>query len=182
VLRQVYGDLLQGVGAEYARLYDNHRHTMHLLRDAGLPIPEPLKQAAETVLGTRFEAEIAKQRRSRDPTRYKRALEMAEDARKRGLSLQRPTAHRVFGEVLCDLIAAIDADASPERVRQALDFLTLARQLDIDAVNPRAQDLVFEIVDERPAAAPLLQPLATALGFGDLAARDRSALLDQASV
>ena len=66
-LREVYGDLLKGVAEEYARLYDNHRHTMHVLRDAGLPIPEPLKQAAESVLGSRFEAEIARQRRSRDP-------------------------------------------------------------------------------------------------------------------
>src|SRR5262249_49336669 len=57
VLLHVYGDLLRGVGEAYARLYDNHRHTMHLLREAGLPIPEPLKQAAESVLGARFEAE-----------------------------------------------------------------------------------------------------------------------------
>ena len=94
VLREVYGDLLKGVGEEYARLYDNHRHTMHLLRDAGLPIPEPLKQAAESVLGARFEAEIARQRRSRDPARYRRAIKMAEDARERGLSLQRSEAQR----------------------------------------------------------------------------------------
>jgi hypothetical protein len=86
VLGEVYGDLLRGVGEEYARLYDNHRHTMHVLRDAGLPIPEPLKKAAEAVLGGRFEAEIARQRRSRDPARYRRAIKMAEDARERGLS------------------------------------------------------------------------------------------------
>jgi hypothetical protein len=170
VLRQVYGELLAGVGAEYARLYDNHRHTMHVLRDAGLPIPEPLRQAAETVLGTRFEAEIARQRRSRDPARYRRALEMAEDARKRGLTLHRPSAERVFGEMLCDLIAEIGRSPSPERVRAARDFLTLARRLDVAAITPRAQEILFELVSTRPDAADLLQPLATDLGFADLAA------------
>ena len=169
VLRQVYGELLAGVGAEYARLYDNHRHTMHVLRDAGLPIPEPLRQAAETVLGTRFEAEIARQRRSRDPARYRRALEMAEDARKRGLTLHRPSAARMFGEMLCDLIAEIGRGPTPERVRSARDFLTLARRLDIVAITPRAQEMLFELVCAQPEAAPLLQPLATDLGFADLA-------------
>src|SRR5581483_245823 len=144
VLRQVYGDLLQGVGAEYARLYDNHRHTMHLLRDAGLPIPEPLKQAAETVLGQRFEAEIARQRRSRDPARYRRAIEMAEDARARGLTLHLPLAQRAFGEMLCDLIAERKREPSRERVQAALGFLALSRKLgfiDIGAIAPRAQEL-----------------------------------------
>ena len=32
VLRQVYGELLAGVGTEYTRLYDNHRHTTHRQR------------------------------------------------------------------------------------------------------------------------------------------------------
>src|SRR6185503_19091857 len=125
VLREVYGDLLKGVGEEYARLYDNHRHTMHVLRDAGLPIPEPLRQAAETVLGARFEAEIARQRRSRDPARYRRALEMAEDARKRGLTLQRPAAQRIFAEMLCDLLTRIAARPDPDRIREAIDLVAL---------------------------------------------------------
>jgi hypothetical protein len=176
VLRQVYGDLLQGVGAEYARLYDNHRHTMHVLRDAGLPIPEPLRLAAETVLGARFESEIARQRRSRDPARYRRALDMAEDARKRGLTLQRPGAQKAFGEMLCDLLTALADEPQREQVDEALGFLGLAQKLGIDAISPRAQELMFEIVTARPDAAEIVQPLATELGFGTL---QRQASQDQ---
>ncbi|HEY7955261.1 MAG TPA: DUF3536 domain-containing protein [Polyangia bacterium] len=186
VLRQVYGELLAGVGAEYARLYDNHRHTMHLLRDAGLPIPEPLRLAAEAVLGARFETEITRQRRSRDPARYRRALEMAEDARRRGLELQRPAAQRIFSEMLCDLIGAIVIAPEAERIREALDFLSLARRLGIDAVSPRAQDRLFEAAAAHADAALRLQPLASELGFGQLRPRaspapalEAPALLDQ---
>jgi alpha-amylase/alpha-mannosidase (GH57 family) len=168
VLRHVYGELLAGVGAEYARLYDNHRHTMHILRDAGLPIPEPLRQAAEMVLGARFEAEIARQRRSRDPARYRRALEMAEDARKRGLTLQRPVAERAFTEMLGDLVTEIGRDPRPQRVKEANDLLTLARRLDIDPVSARTQEALFELATAIPDLAGLLQPLATELGFGRL--------------
>jgi hypothetical protein len=168
VLRDVYGELLAGVGAEYARLYDNHRHTMHILRDAGLPIPEPLRQAAETVLGARFEAEIARQRRSRDPARYKRALEMAEDARKRGLTLQRPQAQRALTEMLTGLIAALSDAVTDARIRAALEFIALSRSLDIDPVSTRAQEALYEIATAQPEAARLLQPLATALGFAAL--------------
>jgi hypothetical protein len=167
-LRQVYGDLLAGVGDEYARLYDNHRHTMHVLRDAGLPIPEPLRQAAEMVLGARFEAEIARQRRSRDPARYRRALGMADDARKRGLTLQRPLAERAFAEMLGDLVAEIGRDPRPGRIKDAMDLLGLARRLDIDPVSARTQEALFELANARPEASALLQPLATELGFGRL--------------
>jgi alpha-amylase/alpha-mannosidase (GH57 family) len=165
VLREVYGDLLKGVGEEYARLYDNHRHTMHLLRDAGLPIPEPLKQAAESVLGARFEAEIARQRRSRDPARYRRAIKMAEDARERGLTLQRGEAERAFAEMLSDLLASIRAKPAPERVHEAIDFLALGRQLGIDAISPRAQEQLWELLAETPSPPRALDRLAFELGF-----------------
>jgi len=170
VLREVYGDLLKGVGEEYARLYDNHRHTMHLLRDAGLPIPEPLKQAAESVLGARFEAEIARQRRSRDPARYRRAIKMAEDARERGLSLQRAEAQRAFAAMLCDLLASIRAQPAAERIREALDFLELGRQLGIEAVSPRAQEQLWELDAALPSHPPELDALGAALGFAPSAA------------
>ncbi|MCU1281943.1 MAG: glycosyl hydrolase, family 57, partial [bacterium] len=165
VLREVYGDLLKGVGDEYARLYDNHRHTMHLLRDAGLPIPEPLKQAAESVLGARFEAEIARQRRSRDPSRYRRAIRMAEDARERGLTLQRGEAQRAFAEMLCDLLASIRVKPAPERVREAVEFLALGRQLGLEAISPRAQEQLWELLAASPAPPPALERLAAELGF-----------------
>ena len=74
VLREVYGDLLKGVGEEYARLYDNHRHTMHVLRDAGLPIPEPLKQAAERCWALASRPRSRASAESRDPARYRRAV------------------------------------------------------------------------------------------------------------
>jgi alpha-amylase/alpha-mannosidase (GH57 family) len=163
VLREVYGDLLKGVAEEYARLYDNHRHAMHVLRDAGLPIPEPLKQAAEAVLGSRFEAEIAKQRGSRDPARYRRAIKMAEDARERGLTLQRSEAERAFADMLCDLVVQIRQVAAPSRVREAIDFLALGRQLGIDAVSPRAQELFW--AHEELRHRPELRELAHLLGF-----------------
>jgi hypothetical protein len=168
VLRKVYGELLAGVGAEYARLYDNHRHTMHVLRDAGLPIPEPLRQAAEMVLGSRFEAEIARQRRSRDPARYRRAIEMAEDARARGLTLHLPMARRVFGEMLCDLIGELRRDPSRERRQAALDFLALSRKLGIGTPMPRAQELMWELLTTEPALGEVLGPLARELGFGTI--------------
>ncbi len=170
VLREVYGDLLKGVGEEYARLYDNHRHTLHLLRDAGLPIPEPLKQAAESVLGARFEAEIARQRRSRDPARYRRAIKMADDARERGLSLQRGEAQRVFAEILCDLLTSIRARPTPERIREALELLALGGQLGIEAVSPRAQEQLWELIAAAPTPPPGLERLTAALGFAPPAA------------
>lgn len=165
VLRELYGDLLKGVGEEYARLYDTHRHTLHVLREAGLPIPEPLKQAAESVLGARFEAEIARQRGSRDPLRYRRAIKMAEEARDRGLVLQRGEAPRAFGDLLCQLLLQLRAAPSAERLREATDFVALGKKLGIEAVSPRAQELLWEQLQTTTERSPELERLAEALGF-----------------
>jgi hypothetical protein len=175
VLREVYGDLLKGVGEEYARLYDNHRHTMHVLRDAGLPIPEPLKQAAESVLGGRFEAEIARQRRSRDPARYRRAMRMAEDARERGLTLPRAGAQQAFSEMLSDLLAGLRQAPAAERIREAIGFLALGRQLGIEAVSPRAQEQLWELLAATPQRPPELEALADQLGFAPPSLLDTAA-------
>ena len=177
VLREVYGDLLKGVGEEYARLYDNHRHTMHVLRDAGLPIPEPLKQAAESVLGARFETEIARQRGSRDPARYRRAIKMAEDARERGLTLHHGGAERAFADILCDLLSSVSGVPSPERMRDALHFLALGRRLGIQTVSPRAQEQLWELMlvttgTRSRGGGQELSLLATELGFAP-AGRER---------
>ncbi|MDB4970394.1 MAG: glycosyl hydrolase, family 57 [Myxococcales bacterium] len=172
VLREVYGDLLKGVAEEYARLYDNHRHTMHVLRDAGLPIPEPLKQAAESVLGNRFETEIARQRRSRDPARYRRAVRMADDARERGLTLPRAGAQRAFSEMLCDGLASLRTKPTPERISEAIALLSLGRQLGIEAVSPRAQEQLWELLAETTPRPPELEALAAELGFAPPSAVD----------
>ena len=182
VLGQVYGDLLQGVGAEYARLYDNHRHTLHVLRDAGLPIPEPLRQAAETVLGARFEAEIARQRKSHDPARYRRAIEMAEEARKRGLTLQRPVAQRAFSQMLCDQLLLVAKDPRPDRVQQALEFMELAKRLGIDAISARAQEIFYEIISAPQLdVGALLHPLAGELGFAAIGPKHLEKQREEAS-
>ena len=165
VLGEVYGDLLKGVSEEYARLYDNHRHTMHLLGQAGLPIPEPLKQAAESVLGARFETEIARQRRSRDPARYRRAIKMAEDARERGLILHRSEAQRAFAEMLCDLLALLRTRPTPERIREARELLGLGGKLGIDPVSPRAQEILWDLLAAATERSSELDALAVALGF-----------------
>ena len=166
VLGEVYGDLLKGVSEEYARLYDNHRHTMHLLNQAGLPIPEPLKQAAESVLGARFESEIARQRRSRDPARYRRAIKMAEDARERGLTLQRADAQRAFAEMLCDLDRR--HPHAPRRRRGSARRATSSRSAGASGSrrsSPRAQEHLWEQLAAQPARTPELAALAAALGF-----------------
>jgi hypothetical protein len=165
VLREVYGDLLKGVGEEYTRLYDNHRHTMHILRDAGLPIPEPLKQAAESVLGARFAAEIARQRGSLDPARYRRAIKIAEDARERGLTLQHGEARNAFADILCGLFATIRQSPESDKMRDALHFIALGRKLGIEAVSARAQEQLWELMNAGITRAPELSLLATELGF-----------------
>ncbi|HWE28304.1 MAG TPA: hypothetical protein VHB97_09900, partial [Polyangia bacterium] len=131
-------------------------------------------------LGARFEAEIARQRRSRDPARYRRAIKMAEDARERGLSLHRGEAQRAFAEMLCDLLASIRNKPAPERIGEALDLLGLGRQLGIEAVSPRAQEQLWELLMTTPQPPAELEALIAALGFASPSAIRLSPVAGQA--
>ena len=165
VLAEVYRDLLSGVAAEFERLYEHHRHTLDLLRRAGLPLPAPLKHAAEAVLGARFEAEIARQKRSRDPARYKQALVLADDARARGLELERPEAVRALKAMMGELLDELRQRPDRERHDACLAFVQLARRLGIDVVTARAQEQLWAILAVQPDGSDHLQPLSRALGF-----------------
>jgi hypothetical protein len=90
---------------------------------------------------------------------------MAEDARERGLSLHRAEAQRAFAEMLCDLMASIRTRPAAERVKEALDFLELGRQLGVEAVSPRAQEQLWELLASTPSHPAELDALSNALGF-----------------
>jgi hypothetical protein len=90
---------------------------------------------------------------------------MAEDARERGLTLQRAEAQRAFGEMLCDLLVQLRRAPAPAKLREASEFLALGRQLGIEAVSPRAQEQLWELLMTNKARPPELERLAAELGF-----------------
>jgi hypothetical protein len=92
-------------------------------------------------------------------------MKMAEDARERGLTLQRADAQRAFAETLCDLIAAIRTRPEPSGIGEARDFLALGRRLGLEAASPRAQEILWDQLAAQPARTPELAALAAALGF-----------------
>jgi len=129
--------------------------------------PFALRGAAETALAHRIELLLAAGDLDAAVTvaRRARSLGLGALTSAAGATARQSVSHTVLAAVR-RAVAATSADADADRddpVKAALDTLALARELGIDPVLDRAQELVYDTV--RAADRPDLAPLAEGLGL-----------------
>ena len=151
---QIMGDLLRRFSEQYAYLYEDNRRTLEMLQSAGLALPKELTAAAEFTLGRRFEQAILEQNESRDPSAYRRAIEIAEQAFARGYRLDQRLASRTFESMITHAVHTAVARPSPETLRTAGELIALAERLRLDINLERAQEAVY-LAAVQPARAVL---------------------------
>ena len=139
----VFRGLVRRFEEEYAFLYQDNRRTLEILQSAGFKLPDELRAAAEFTLGRRLEEEILSQGKSRNPEAYKKAIEIADEAERQGLSVARPTSARVFGEMITE--AARTAAKAPDEQLfvSAIALVDLCTRLGLRPVLDRAQEAIY---------------------------------------
>lgn len=147
----VFGDLVMRFSEQYARLYEDNRRIIEMLRTAGFQLPAELRAAAEFTLGKRFEEEMSR-------ANYARAQEIAEEISTHGYRIDRVISGRNLGDTITAAVRKAVGEAIPENVEAASALLRLVRKLGIDADIDRAQEALFESEDGEllRGLAPLL--------------------------
>ena len=167
------GDLADRFVAAYERMFDDHRKTIDVLAAAGYPFPPELRAPAEFVLARRLDAEVLAQQGSVNPADYRRAVEMAREARANGFIVDTPRARSVVARLL---LAAAEQAVRPSGdpaagtlaargVSAALALLQVSADLGFTGPWERVQELVHQARRDGPAPAVDLRPLAEALGL-----------------
>ncbi|MGH9178631.1 MAG: DUF3536 domain-containing protein, partial [Acidimicrobiales bacterium] len=154
--------------AAYERLFDDHRKTLDVLSAARYPLPPELRAPAELVLARRLEAEVMAQQGSLDPADYRRAVEMARDARARGFTVDAPRARSLVDRLLTASTEQATRAPAPDAARgmeAALAVLQVAADLGLGGPWERAQELVHGAVRNGTPPGVDLAPLASALGL-----------------
>ena len=154
VARQIMGGLLQRFADQYAYLYEDHRRTLEMLQSAGIHLPKELSAAAEITLARRFEMEIAKQRESRDPDAYRRAIAIAEHASAHGFRLDPRVASRTFESMLAHSVQVAAAKPTKENLHAALELLRLIETLRLDVALERPQEALYAAITSRTDFPP----------------------------
>lgn len=139
----VFRGLVRRFEEEYAFLYQDNRRTLEILQSAGFKLPDELRAAAEFTLGRRLEEEILAQGKSRDPEAYKKAIEIADEADRQGLSIARPTSARVFGEMITEAARAVAKTPDPHHFDSAIALVDLCARLGLRPDLDRAQEAVY---------------------------------------
>ena len=153
--------------AAYERLFDDHRKTIDVLVAANYPIPPELRAPSELVLARRLDAEVLAQQGSVDPTDYRRAIELARQARAAGFAVG-TSRTRAMVERLLTTATERAVRAGPDARRgidAALALLRISDDLGLSGPWEQAQDLVHRALHDGTAPDPDLTTLAAALGL-----------------
>ena len=147
----------------YHRVWEESRALVHYLREVDAPLPEVLGLTARHVLTERAVAELSSL--AATGVIPPRAFELIDEARSLGLALDLLSARDVMRGAVHDSLAALQADASPERIAAALALIEGAGRAGIRFRLWSAQNDFLAVWRSRPDARPALEPLASALGF-----------------
>jgi alpha-amylase/alpha-mannosidase (GH57 family) len=161
----VFRNLVKRFTGEYALLYRENRRRIEMLQSAGFELPAELRAAAEFTFSKRFEEEIRRQRQSRDPAAYAKAVRIAREAAKRGYKLDRSSSRPIFEEMIEGAVQLALTEASAENIQSALDLITLAESLGIDMSLERPQEEIYQALLGGSVTGREVGELAIKVGF-----------------
>ncbi len=175
----VFGNIVGNFVDEYGRMYERNQRAIEQLQEAGFELPKELRAAAEFALGRRFMQEISEAHSSLDPAAYKKAIEIADEALRRGYEIDRSAASRLIGNMIAGAVARATERPTTSRLKTAVSLIDLARHLRADAHLFRAQEIFAQALAERTSWPDGISVLAIALGFAPSAMGRTDSLIAQ---
>jgi alpha-amylase/alpha-mannosidase (GH57 family) len=171
ICEMIFGDVLEGLTDQFARLYEEYHRVMEMLQESGFEPPPQFRQLTEFTLGRRFEQEIVKQQRSRDPRAYQHAAEIAAVVAKRGYQIDKSAANESFAAMVNDAVARAVERPTRLSIKAATELIELSRRLGLEPNLDAAQEHVYDaFAHDRPHAGQLTR-LAAALELSQSALR-----------
>ncbi len=161
----VFSKLVRRFSEEYALLYNDNRRRIEMLQESGFELPSELRIAAEFTLGRQFEEEIRKQQQSRDPAAYQQAIEIADEAARRGYHINHSVARDIFEDMIAGAVRIAVADPSDENLESAQKLITLTKKLGIELNLERPQEAVYYALQNNSTTPEEMHTLALMLGL-----------------
>jgi alpha-amylase/alpha-mannosidase (GH57 family) len=149
VLAALFGHLSERFAEMYTRLYHENRRAVSALVDTGLPLPREFRIAAEYTLSRQLNQEIRVQRGSRSRSSYHKALEIADEAARRGYQLELGESGLAFESMLEDSTRRLVEELEPDAAHEVRELISLAQALGVALPLDSAQDRVFALLSRR---------------------------------
>ena len=174
IISSVFGSVIERLSQEYGRLYEDNQRTLEVLRGSCVELPAELRAVAEFSLGRQFEEEIRRQSGRTDPAAYQRAVDLAQEAARRGYRIDRSFAERLFDEMITETVRGAVTERSSRLVQSALSLHHLSRSLLLSPPLNRAQETLFFALQDQSFVSEPLRALGAALGLSARILNDAS--------
>lgn len=167
-------DSIARCDSDFQRIYDENVKLMHFLEELSIPVPAPLRSAAQVALSSRADELLAElcDGKGRVAHTHGSLIAIETEARRLGIQLDLGRNRERFEALLADRMTALCASPSRRGAREVLELLSLAEQLRLYPNLWRVQNDFFQYVAQGAPGleADLVQQLAERLYF------ERSAL------
>ncbi|MDQ1557626.1 MAG: hypothetical protein QOD32_686 [Pyrinomonadaceae bacterium] len=148
----VFGRLVGRFSEQYEYLYEENRRNIEMLQQAGFNLPEELRAAAEFTITRRLEREMQKFEQEADPEAFREALKIAGEVARLGYRLDRISMQRKFERLIVQTVRAAVGEPDSENHAAALALIDLAAKLNLHANLERAQEIVYEALQDARGA------------------------------
>jgi hypothetical protein len=164
----VFGRMVGRFSEQYEYLYEENRRNIEILQEIGFHLPEELRAAAEFTIMRRLEREMYNFEQQNDRAAFREALKIAHEVARLGYRLDRTSMRRKFENLIVAAVRACLSEPLAENYEAALALIDLANKLSLHANLERAQELVYEALQqERPPVEHIevLEALVAKLGL-----------------
>lgn len=169
ICEMIFSDVLEGLTAQFAELSQEYQREVDMLQGAGFELPGEFRMMTEFTLARRFEQEILRQKGSRNPAAYRRAIEIANIVAKRGFKIDRTAVNERFSAMITEAVRAAVEHPAPAVLRGASDLLVLADNLHLDPNLDDAQEAIYEVFVGGRTDVTKFSKLASGLGLSPAA-------------
>jgi alpha-amylase/alpha-mannosidase (GH57 family) len=161
----VFGRMVGRFSEQYEYLYEENRRNIEMLQQAGFHLPEELRAAAEFTITRRLEREMQKFEQQNDPAAFREALKIAGEVARLGYRLDRTSMRRRFEKLIVATVGAAVSDPGMENYEAALALIDLAGELNLHGNLERAQEIIYEALQEGRVRGKDVEGLALKLGL-----------------
>lgn len=138
----VYGEVLDELAADYARVYQRYERIVEMLEGSGFQLPAGVRRVADFARERRLEQAIRDAYINGNPAMYGQLIATGKEVASRGLRLDVTGAGAsLLSEVIAHAVDAAIADPHRETVQRAAALCELALELNFVEGLERAQEL-----------------------------------------
>jgi hypothetical protein len=161
----VFGRMVGRFSRQYEYLYEENRRNIEMLQQAGFHLPEELRAAAEFTITRRLEREINRFEQQNDRAAFREALKIAHEVARLGYRLDRTSMRRKFESLIVAAVGACLSQPQAEDLEAALALIDLAKELNLHANLERAQEIIYEALQQEGARVENMEALVVKLGL-----------------